>query len=887
VLIGADAKVNVAELAKSFPATEPQPKEPAKPMELSIEQLRVRGGRLDFEDKTPSKPFALRLAPISFDLQNFGTQPASPNSFALHAMSPRNERFDFTGSFSIEPFGSKGRFEIANLQLNTPRAYLQEVLPFETTAGVLALKGDYDVATQPKLELKAGLSEFSMTDFAARARGAASDDITLASVTVTDARFDLAQRSVTIHSARIAGGTVQARLGANGHLNLELLAGAPSDTAPADPAPEEPASAGPVAQAPAPTASAARPPWSISAPDLAIHDVGVHFEDHRFEPGANFEVQPVNVTVANYSNAPDAQVDLHADLLIDGKGKLEMDGKASPGTGALAGRVALSNFDLASLQPYVAHNTQMRLLGGALTTNLEVARAADGALSIKGSTEVAKLSTVDEALRQDFVKWELLRISGIDYQTQPARLAIRSVFAQAPYARVIIAPDRTVNVARVLSPPGGGGGAPAQPAATPAPAAPTPAPAKMPMSIGTVRIANASANFADFWIQPNYAVSLASLTGTVTGLDSRPGSRAKVAIDGKVDKYAPARIAGEMNILSGSAYSDITVSMKGVELSTVTPYSGRFAGYKIEKGKLNVDVTYHVENRELKAGQHFVIDQLQLGERVESPDAVHLPLKIAVALLKDRNGVIDIDLPLSGSLDDPQFRVGPLIWKAFLGLLTKVVTAPFAWLGHLGGGGPDMNIIEFTAGDATLDAAGQEKLASVAKALTERPELALDVPMAFHPQLDRPALARKLLEARLALAAEKSAPKKRGTAAPEVSALADPARRFDLLIAQFHEQFGRDTALPPGAAAASQQRRKDVDTETFVSANTELETALLAQMPVTDRELEDLGSARGRAIQDVLLGGGGLDPARVFLVRVRSEGAPAAEGRVRAELALK
>ena len=144
-----------------------------------------------------------------------------------------------------------------------------------------------------------------------------------------------------------------------------------------------------------------------------------------------------------------------------------------------------------------------------------------------------------------------------------------------------------------------------------------------------------------------------------------------------------------MNLLSASLFTDIRVQFAGVDMTSVTPYSGRFAGYKIEKGKLSIDVTYHVENRQLEAKQKFVIDQLQLGEKVESPDAVSLPLKLAVALLKDRNGVIDIDLPMTGSLDDPKFRLGPLIWKAFVGLLTKIATAPFALLGKLFGGGEE------------------------------------------------------------------------------------------------------------------------------------------------------------------------------------------------------
>jgi hypothetical protein len=227
------------------------------------------------------------------------------------------------------------------------------------------------------------------------------------------------------------------------------------------------------------------------------------------------------------------------------------------------------------------------------------------------------------------------------------------------------------------------------------------------MSIGTVRVVNGAANFADLWIQPNYAVNLQNMNGTILGLSSDPKSRAKVDFEGTVDKYAPAKIAGDLNLLSAALYTDLRVSFKGVEMTSVTPYSGRFAGYKIEKGKLSIDVAYLVENRTLAARQRFVIDQLELGERVESADAVRLPLKLAVALLKDRNGVIDIELPMSGSLDDPQFRMGPLIWKAFVGLITKAATAPFALLGSLFGGGEEMNLIEFDAGTATLDAAAQ------------------------------------------------------------------------------------------------------------------------------------------------------------------------------------
>jgi hypothetical protein len=395
------------------------------------------------------------------------------------------------------------------------------------------------------------------------------------------------------------------------------------------------------------------------------------------------------------------------------------------------------------------------------------------------------------------------------------------------------------------------------------------------VSIGAVRIVNGAANFADFWIQPNYAVNLQNMNGSILGLSSDPKSRAKVQFEGKVDRYAPAKIDGDINLLSAALYTDLKVSFKGVEMTSVTPYSGRFAGYKIEKGKLSIDVAYLVENRTLTAKQRFVIDQLELGQRVESEDAVRLPLKLAVALLKDRNGVIDIDLPMTGSLDDPQFRMGPLIWKAFVGLISKAATAPFALLGRLFGGGEEMNIIEFEAGSAALDPAAQERLASITKALTERPGLQLDVPTTYSPQLDRASIAARRLDGLL-----RTLPKS------DELALADPAQRFDLLMTQYRADYGGKTALPPAALALNALRKSERTPEAMGTASLELERAIAQKHAVTEADLEQLGQSRARAIQDALMGPGTLDATRVFILGA-NPAAPTENNKVRLELSLK
>jgi hypothetical protein len=320
----------------------------------------------------------------------------------------------------------------------------------------------------------------------------------------------------------------------------------------------------------------------------------------------------------------------------------------------------------------------------------------------------------------------------------------------------------------------------------------------------------------------------------------------------------------------------------------VTPYSGRFAGYRIEKGKLSVDVRYKVEDRKLDAEQRFVIDQLTLGDKVDSPDAVNLPLRLAVALLKDRNGVIDLGLPVTGSLDDPKFRLGPIVWKAFVNLLAGIATSPFKLLGGMFGGGEEVNLIDFEPGSATLDAAASEKLAALTKALRERPQLALEIPATYSPDRDFELLAARQLEARLQALpqpARRNAGANTGAiAGATVAAPTNPAQRFDLLLA-LHRAEKAGAPLPPGAQALLAVRASDRDPATLAATIGELETALRASIDSLETPLHALATERARAIQDALLSSGEVEPARVFMLSAAPQ--PASGDRVRVALSLK
>ena len=863
LLIRSDGVANVLDLTAPFAsdAQQSDSKPKSAPMRLFIDRFAVVAGRATFEDRTHPTPFEAQLQPVSFELRDFSTTGKTGNAYTLSGTSTVGERFSWSGDFGLNPVASHGRFEVTELRARTLWTYLRESLHFEVSSGVIALTGDYDfTAAGDRPDLKVNVHAVTVTDLGLEPRGAAANYVDLKRIEIRDTRLDLARQSVNVGAVSVAGGAVHAWRGADGQVNLLELAGA-------SPAAAHESEAKVTTAAPA-TVNESH--WTVAAPDITVAGLKLAGEDRSVTPQVPFTLDALQLHVAGFSTVPDAQLEITAESPLNGSGKIRATAKFAVQSGALSSNVELAELDLAVFQPYITPHTAVTLLSGRLGAKLAIERDARGALSVKGDTQVTKLRTVDNALKRDFVKWDQLIVAGLQYQSEPASLKIHSIEARAPYARVIIAADRSLNLTQALQPGNQPAVAGVERSAAPAARGKTHAPSAaqpMPMSIGTVRIVNGSANYADLWIQPHFATGIQSLRGTIVGLSSDPRTRAKVNLDGEVDRYAPVKIEGEINLLAATVFSDIKMSFHSMELTTMTPYSGHFAGYKIEKGKLSVDLSYHIENRQLKAEHRFVIDQLQLGDKVDSPDAVSLPLKLAIALLKDRNGVIELSLPVSGTLDDPKFRIGPIIWKAFVGLLVKIATAPFALLGKLVGGGEEMNRVDFDAGSASLDAVAKSRMAALVKSLQERPQLKLDVPISYSPALDTPALAAMQLEdALLAVKAREVGGKKHNDGPVDPGVLADPAEHYRLLVAQYRLELGKDAALPESAQAAEAANKKKGESGTFDAAITDLDAALVARIKIQDTDLEKLGKLRARAVQDALLGTGEIDPSRIFLI---------------------
>jgi hypothetical protein len=874
-----DGSLNLGRLFASRDAA-PEPAGAGELPRLRIGRFELDQGQVDFEDRVRTEPFLASFRPITFSLDDFHTEGAG-NAFRLSATGHRGARFDFDGAFAVKPLGSRGRIVITHLPATQVGAYLGELLPVSLADGVIELDLGYDLAVaEAGVTGTVDLPRLEVRELATLAPGS-EIPWRAARIALRESRVDLAARSIRVGDVEVSGALLPlARTSAG----LDLPGLMPATGAAPEASVDEPVATQAADDSP-PAGAGAEPEWRVAIARVALLDAVLPFEDRTLTPAASLELRVPSLTAEGLTWPLAGALPVTLELQSSAGGTVTARGAVTPEPLAADLAIVLQDLSLAPAQPYIAAQSDLLLDAGSLAGNLQfkLEPGQDAPFAVKGDLRVDGLRSRDRLLEQDFARWRSLELNGLTYASAPASLGIREIVAREPWLKLVLGANGVTNIEAVLDPAGAArkaeriaaeraAGGRAREAddvsAGDAAAVATPQAPGMRMRIGKLRIVDGATHFADFTVEPNFAVAAEQLDGTITGLSSDLDSRARVELAGKVDRYAPVTVTGEVNYLAAESFTDLTARFENIELSTFNPYSGKFAGYIIDKGKLSVLTHYRVEDGRLDAEHKIRVDQLELGGKVDSPDAISLPLKLAIALLKDRNGVIDLDLPVSGSVDDPSFRIGPIIWKMFVNLLGKIVTAPFALIGSLFGGGEELSFLDFAPGSAELDAANRAKLESLKTGLVERPALRLDIPAAADPAADRMALEARRWDEALA------------AGAPDGAWRTDRKAYRVRLAALYRERLGAKPDIPKPPKPSEGEPEPDANEHAIAW----LEAALRPSFTVADEDLTMLARARAAAAQDLLLADGQVEPSRVFVVT--GEPKPA-EGVVRIELVLK
>lgn len=861
VVFAKDGTLNLTQLFK-LPASEPQPEQPpSDPFPLRIGSIKLSGGYLHFADQRPSEPIEFIYDDMNLELKNLSTLPDDNADMTLVARGPNGGRVDWSGTLSLSPIASEGTLKVTDGKMKLFWPYVRDAVPLVLEDGVFSLDTHYKLNLSKTTEVLLDKTSLRIAPFAIKA----PDDrplARLASLEVSDTSIDLAKQLVTVGKVRSEKLETWAALEKNGQLDWQkLFASQPAKATPKEKA--EPAAAEPTPEEKA--AKEPSKPWQVLLQDVQLRNYQVHLADRSQKEPVALDVGPLNLDLQGFDSLNQSPFTLKLDTGIGKQGKLQAAGQVNlaPVTAKLD--VSTRDIDLRIAQAYLSPYIRLELRSGMLASDLKVDLKSTEplAFSVAGKAQVNQLHTLDTIKDRDFVKWQQVNVDGLSYVHGDA-LSIDKVTLLQPYARFIINEDRTTNVSDMLIEQPAGG-------ASSGTASKPSAPASKPLGIriGQIAINDGSANFADLTLTPNFATAVQQLNGQIGTIDNRKPAPAKVDIKGKVDRYAPVTIKGALNPFNPLASLDIATSFKRVELTTLPPYSGKFAGYRIRKGRLNLDLHYLITNGQLKAENKVVVEQLQLGEKVDSPDAVDLPIRLAVALLKDTEGKISIELPVTGDLNNPQFSVMPIVWQTLRNLVLRAAQAPFKFIGGLiaGGGDDDLGSVAFAPGSSELSGDAQSALDKLASALKARPELRLEIEGTSAQSSDGPLIAQQRLEREYQATWYKIL-QRRGDKVPANASqlVVDDSDKPAMLEGIYRTRLKQQ---PP---AEWQQLGRDERTA-------KLREAVIKSWAESAALLRNLGQERASSIKDYLVDKGKLEDDRVYFIDT-SLGQAEKDGRV-------
>lgn len=567
---------------------------------------------------------------------------------------------------------------------------------------------------------------------------ALKDQWKVSSIEARDIAAELAKRTVRVASLSTVDGELTLTRKADGSLELPGLATATRE------ATATPAGAPPAA-------------WTATLAKLSLNGYAITLVDGAVRPAATHRLTVASLEADGLSTDKGGSGNATAKVRLAKGGSLDATSTFALKPLTVSATLDARSIDLVPIRAYVRQFSTVALKSAAASARGTATVQGEGdamRIAYAGTAEIANLATQDTVNKEDLLNWRSVRSSGIklDYSpSSPLRLAVAEVVVDKVYSRVVLTPAGKLNLQQLKA---------ATPEA-PQGAGPAAAPRPREVRIDRITFVDSRLNFTDLFIKPNYTADVRELQGTVTGLSSEPASRATVDLKGRWDSASPVVIAGTVNPLRGDLFADIGARGEQIDLTKLSAYSARYAGYGIKEGRITLDVKYHVENGKMEGRNKIVIDQLAFGEKVESPDATSLPVLFAVNLLKDANGRIDLELPISGSLEDPKFEFGALAGQVLATLFKKVVTSPFSLLaGALGGGNgsgkggssDDLAFTEFEPGVADLSPASEAKLQTLVKLLQDRPAIKLEISSRTDPDKDVAALKAQALERKLAAA---------------------------------------------------------------------------------------------------------------------------------------
>lgn len=818
-------------------------KEPA-PFKLSIGTISLSDNTVIFQDLLPKGGFKTQLSGITATVTNFSTIADTKNDYRMSLNGDRGEKLTVSGSSTLSPLITSSSFSLTGLDLQRGWPYLQQFLT-APVKGMLELKGTAEYTASEGASLKD--TSVILTNISTHYGN--KDGVNLSRLETTNISFSQKENRAEVGGISLGKGKITISREADGKFSPLLLL-------------KQPAVSETVMQSPVATKKQEKTnqkPLNYLVKQIAINGVTVGFKDKMVEGDPSFSIDDIRFTAGNLTGPKFSAMPLNFNAKYAGKAPVRMNGTVVPQPFSYKGSVAFSKLPIRDFEDYIPDTINLFFVAGTLDSDLKlnISQAASGKPtgSFTGTAGVRGFHVVDTVMEEDLLKWESLQLDGIAGQLEPFSLAIRQIALNGVYSRIAVRKDRTLNLQNLVKkqveekPK-----AEASPQTQEKPQVQAQT-QKAQIKIDALTIQDGTMAFSDAHLPQQFKTIFHNLGGRVSGLSSEMNTRADVDLRGSLENQSPLQITGTVNPLREDLFVDLTISFKDIELSPATPYSGTYLGYKIDRGKLFLDLKYHIENKNLVAENKIFVDQFTFGDSVESDKATKLPVRLGVALLKDRNGQINLDLPVTGRTDDPKFSIWGVVWKVVANLFIKAATSPFSLLASMMGSSEDLSAVTFTSGSSNLSQSEEKKLTTLAKALADRPGLKVEiigfVDKTHDPEGYRAELLQKKMRQEKYLELAKSRQIAEGQQAEQIQIKPEETSRL-LKAVYLKEKFPK-----PRNIIGMLKELPDAEMKKLIFANT----------TVGEQELQQLAAQRAVAVQQYLITKGGMDSKRLFQKR--------------------
>ena len=717
----------------------PEEADSGEPPRIYFDRIRVSGGELLFRDFSQQGQEEFRVTPLDLALNDLATWPredADSSYYLLAAVG--SQTIEWEGDLSIAPLYSKGFLKLGDVSHETLQHFLKPYLPYlpyQLRNGSVTLSSQYELRSAGELYLTTSEGQLTIDDVDLGVEADADDGLLSANrLSVGNIRFGLNEQELSTGTVNIDGVSLSLLRDADGQLNLLAPLQNSADESGGDD-----------------TGTGAPFRWTVAGVELA--NSAVSWRDEQPQLPAELALEDLSISIDEISHRLEEPVNYNASGALNGGGKLSINGQATLAPFTLEAGLSGSGIALSQFGAYINQAANLDVRDGLLSVdgNLDLDQQQDPLTgTFSGTGEVASLDMRLGDSDQPLIRWQSVRLEPLEYNVAPARLQIGTITLVGPAVNVVRDSNGTHNVERIVR---------SSPSDESAPAGETTSSDGEPgfiFRIGQLMLEEGAISYTDRTLDPTFATRFDQLRGSVTGLSNVAPQQGQISIQGRVGDVATMTLDGSVGALGTDDTSDLKLTMENVSLPMLSPYFGRYLGYSVDSGKLKLDLDYEFSGSRLDAANSVILDRLELGGPVPSDEAVSAPVKLGLALLRDRQGVIDINLPISGDLESPDFSIGQVVMRTFVNLVAKAATSPFSMLGSIadfaGLSGEELGNVRFEAGRTELADGEGVKLEALGKALNERPGLALNVRGAVAPEADGDALRRQKLFEQLDIA---------------------------------------------------------------------------------------------------------------------------------------